>query len=109
LPGHHAAPPRECRSTTPEAALRSSDHPSLERYAAALKQRGNGWGRRALRRLIELKRTYPSAPFIAAVDQALHYGMFDLGRLEALILKQVAGDFFALDAQDDHDGDGHDA
>jgi Mu transposase-like protein len=109
LPGHHAAPPRECRSTTPEAALRSSDHPSLERYAAALKQRGNGWGRRALRRLIELKRTYPSAPFIAAVDQALHYGMFDLGRLEALILKQVAGDFFALDAQDDRDGDGHDA
>jgi hypothetical protein len=29
--------------------------------------------------------------------------MFDLGRLEALILKQVAGEFFALDAGDDSD------
>jgi len=29
--------------------------------------------------------------------------MFGLGRLEDLILKQVAGDFFALDARDDDD------
>ena len=82
---------------------RGSHHPSLDRYAAALKQRGNGWGRRALRRLIGMKRTYPSGPFIAAIEQALQYGLFDLGRLEALILKQVAGDFFALDAGDDGD------
>jgi hypothetical protein len=27
--------------------------------------------------------------------------MVDLSRLEALILKQVAGEFFALDAEDD--------
>jgi hypothetical protein len=31
------------------------------------------------------------------------YGLFDLGRLEALFLKQVAGDFFALDAGEDGD------
>jgi hypothetical protein len=78
-------------------------HPSLDRYVAALKQRSNGRGRRALRRLIGLKRTYPSSPFIAAIEQALQYGLFDLGRLEALILKQVAGDFFALDAGEDGD------
>jgi hypothetical protein len=78
-------------------------HPSLDRYVAAFKQRRNGWGRRALRRLIGMKRTYPSGPFIAAIEQALQYGMFDLGRLEALILKQVAGDFFALDAGEDGD------
>ena len=40
---------------------------------------------------------------IAAIEQALQYGMFDLGRLEALILKQVAGDFFALDTGEDGD------
>ena len=67
------------------------------------KQRDNGWGRRALRRLIEMRRTYPGGPFIAAIEQALQYGMFDLGRLEALILKQVAGDFFALDSEGDED------
>ena len=57
--------------------------------------RGDG----QLRRLLEMKRTYPSAPFLAAVEQALRFGLFDLGRLEALILKQVAGEFFNLDAE----------
>jgi transposase len=103
LPGHHSIPVRENRGTAHEEALLKGHHPSLDRYAAALRQRGNGWGRRALRRLIGLKRTYPGGPFIAAIEQALRYGMFDLGRLEALILKQVAGEFFALDARDDDD------
>ena len=103
LPDHHAIPVRQNRGTAREESLLRGHHPSLDRYAAALKQRGNGWGRRALRRLIGMKRTYPSGPFIAAIEQALQYGLFDLGRLEALILKQVAGNFFALDAGDDGD------
>lgn len=101
LADHHSIPARQSRGTAAEEALLSGHHPSLDRYAAALRQRGNGWGRRALRRLIGMKRTYPGGPFIAAIEQALQYGMFDLGRLEALILKQVAGEFFALDAEDD--------
>jgi hypothetical protein len=52
---------------------------------------------------VGLKRTYPSAPFLAAVEQALQFGLFDLGRLERLILKQVIGDFFTLDAKGDDD------
>jgi transposase len=103
LPGHHAIPVRQNRGTAVEETLLRGHHPSLDRYAAALKQRSNGWGRRGLRRLIGMKRTYPSGPFIAAIEQALRYGLFDLGRLEALILKQVAGDFFALDAGEDGD------
>ena len=103
LPGHHAIPVRQNRGTAAEETLLRGHHPSLDRYVAALKQRGNGWGRRALRRLIGMKRTYPSGPFLAAIEQALRYGLFDLGRLEALILKQVAGDFFALDAGEDGD------
>jgi hypothetical protein len=50
-----------------------------------------------------MKRTYPAEPFLAALDQALTYGLFDLGRLESLILKQVAGSFFDLDGSDDDD------
>jgi hypothetical protein len=81
LPGHHTIPVRQNRGTRCEEALLRGHHPSLDRYAAALKQRSNGWGRRALRRLIGMKCTYPSGPFIAAIEQALQYGMFDLGRL----------------------------
>ena len=60
------------------------------------KQRGHGRGARALRRLLEIKRTYPKEAFAAALKQAAHFGLYDLGRLEKLILQQVAGDFFAL-------------
>ena len=62
-----------------------------------LKQRAPGRGVSRLRRLLELKRTYPTEPFLAAVKQALHYGLVDLVRLERLILEKVAGDFFHLD------------
>src|SRR6516165_5636576 len=99
LPQHHPPPVRVSRGPLLEEKLLAGHHPSLERYAAALKQRAHGRGVRALRRLLELKRTYPSGPFLAAVDQALQFGLFDLGRLEKLILKQVIGDFFILDAQ----------
>jgi hypothetical protein len=39
--------------TAAEEALLGGHHPSPDRYAAAIRQRGNGYGRRALRRLIE--------------------------------------------------------
>jgi hypothetical protein len=66
----------------------------------ALKKRAPGRGVAKLRRLLELKRTYPAEPFLAAIEQALHYGLFDLRRLERLILERVAGDFFDLDGGD---------
>jgi hypothetical protein len=103
LPGHHAIPLRQGRGAADEEKLLRGHHPSLDRYAAALRQHSHGYGRRPLRRLIEMKRTYPAGPFIAAIEQALQYGLFDLGRLEDLILKQVAGDFFALNAREHDD------
>jgi hypothetical protein len=99
LPEHHPTPIRPGRGPALEERLLAGHHPSLERYAAALKQRAHGRGVRALRRLLELKRTYPSGPFMAAIEQALQFGLFDLGRLESLILKQVIGDFFTLDTE----------
>jgi transposase len=101
VPEHHLTPVRVSRGPGLEEKLLAGHHPSLERYAAALKQQGRGV--RALRRLLELKRTYPSGPFLAGIEQALQFGLFDLGRLEKLILKQVMGDFFTLDAEADED------
>lgn len=100
---HHPTPVRVSRGPAIEEQLLHGHHPILDGYAAALKQRAHGRGVRHLRRLLEMKRTYPSAPFLAALEQALHFGMFDLGRLEMLILKRVAGEFFALDLEGDDD------
>lgn len=76
-----------------ERSLRGHD-PRLDHYVAELKRRAPGRGVTKLRKLLELKRTYPAKPFLAAVEQALEYGLFDLTRLERLILERVAGDFF---------------
>lgn len=101
LPAHHSPLTRVARAPEFEAQLLLGHSATLERYASALKQRAHGRGVRALRRLLELKRSYPQAPFEAALAQALIFGLFDLGRLETLILKHVAGDFFALDLPKD--------
>jgi len=82
-----------------EQALTGRD-PLLDQYVAALKKRSSGRGVSKLRKLLELKRAYPAQPFLAAVKQALQYGLFDLTRLERLILERVAGDFFNLGDED---------
>jgi len=74
---------------------------TLDLYVAQIKKRSHGRGVRPLRRLLELKRTYPEDAFHAALEQALHYGLFDLYRLEKLILERVAGDFFLIDEEDE--------
>ena len=100
-PAHHPTPTRASRTPGIEAQLRD-DSPELEAYVRALKQRGQGRAVRALRRLLEIQRTYPKAAFLAAVRQAALYGLYDLGRLEKLVLQQVAGNFFALNDLDDN-------
>ena len=99
-PEHHHIPVRLDRTPAIEAQLLGDD-PQLSAYARALKQRGHGRGARALRRLLEIKRTYPKEAFAAAIKQAAHFGLYDLGRLEKLILQQVAGNFFALNSDTD--------
>lgn len=101
LVGHHPPHRSSKPGPSPEEMLLRDDHPLLARYAAALTQHGRG--RRALRRLLEMKRSYPAEPFLAAIEQALRYGLFDLGRVEALILKYVADDFFRLPEPNDED------
>jgi transposase len=98
--GHHPRLERR-RATGPspqEQALTGRD-PRLDAYVVALKKRAPGRGVGKLRRLLELKRTYPAEPFLSAIEQALRYGLFDLARLERLILERVAGDFFDLDEE----------
>ena len=103
LAEHHPTPTRADRAVALEEQLLRGDHAVLARYAAALKQHARGRGLRALRRLIEMKRTYPAQPFLTAIEEALQFGLFDLARLETLVPRRVAGDFFDLDAAGDED------
>jgi transposase len=110
LPGHHTVPQRAAREPALAEQLLRGEHEVLQRYVSALKlHHHHGRGVRALHRLVQIKRTYPIAPFLAAVEQALKFGLFDLTRLEHLVLRHVAGDFFALGGDDGNDDDDDDA
>jgi hypothetical protein len=43
-----------------------------------------------------LLKEYPRQPFLAAVQEAAQYGLYDLDRLERMILRRVAQDYFLL-------------
>lgn len=101
-PGHHPSLDRHrlFQGLPEEERLLSGYHPDLARYIVEMKKRSPGRGINRLRRLLEFKRSYPSEAFLAAVQHALHFGMFDLPRLERMILRQIAGDFFDLENDD---------
>src|SRR6267143_6296411 len=79
--------------------------PELAAYVTALKQKGRKVVALALRQLLRLLKEYPREPFLAAVRDAAQYGLYDLDRLERMILRRVARDYFLLL---DTDTDPHD-
>jgi hypothetical protein len=79
--------------------------PPLRDYAAQLKRHSAGRGTLALRRLLALYHEYPREAVATAVATALQYGLFDLERLEQLILRTIAKDYFVLPGTDTDDDD----
>ena len=71
--------------------------PELADYLAALKKRGHRYLTIALRQLLRLVREYPRQPVLSAVSEAARYGLYDLDRLERMILRRIARDYFLLD------------
>jgi transposase len=65
-------------------------------YAKALKQRSGLRWPLALRRLAQLRLDYPAAPLTAAIGSAAHYGLYDLDRLERMILRNIATAYFVV-------------
>ena len=70
--------------------------PEIGGYVAALKQKSRKVVVLALRQLLRLVKEYPRGALVAAVEQAAHYGLYDLDRLERMILHRVARDYFLL-------------
>jgi transposase len=96
----------EHRPPRGEGVKRSDSHPEeqalieaapeIAPYIAALKQKGGKVTTLVLRQLLRLLREYPREPFLAAVAEAARYGLYDLDRLERMILRRVARDYFLI-------------
>ncbi len=98
LPNHHPPLNRKTSHLGPakEELLLIGQNEELDLYVKNLKERSRGRGVLNLRRLLNLQRSYPAEPFMAGISKALRYGLYDLARLEKIILKNTAGDFFHL-------------
>jgi hypothetical protein len=79
--------------------------PELADYVAALKQRSRKIVTLALRQLLRMVREYPREPLVGAVRDAARYGLYDLDRLERMVLRRVAREYFLLN-QDQRPDDG---
>jgi len=84
------------RPEAPEQIEILQIEPRLAGYVHALKQY-IGDRRAPLRRLLSMLRDYPRAAFLAAVAEAERYRLLDLDRLEKMVLRQIADDYFPLD------------
>ena len=94
----------EKRTPPEEQELCAAGEP-LRQYALELKRHSAGRGTLALRRLLALYREYPGEAVRKAVATALEYRLFDLERLERLILRTIAKDYFVLPGGTDTDDD----
>ena len=96
LPEHRAArgekPSR--RAPPPEEKALMEIAPELAVYIESLKRASGGRGTLALRRLLQMVRDYPREALTAAVRTASHYGLYDLDRLESIVLRRIAREFF---------------
>lgn len=69
--------------------------PRLAGYLTDLKQQ-IGERRAPLRRLLSMLQEYPRSAFLAALALAEQYRLFDLDRLERMVLKRIAEEYFVL-------------
>lgn len=100
----HRPPRGERKPATgpaPEEIEIVAREPRLSTYVAAFKQHEGGRCVLSLRRLLTMLREYPREPLLAAVERAHLYGLYDLGRLERLVLRQIREDYFVMEENAD--------
>jgi hypothetical protein len=79
-----------CRHETELLAL----GPEFVELTRHLKSRHPGRAVRALRRLHQLYLDYPTESLCTAIRRALDHGLYDLGRIESMVLGSLSGSFF---------------
>jgi transposase len=97
--------PRPPRAPLPDEVTLLRLEPQLTAYVTALKRHAVGRVPRVLRRLLGMIREYPRAPLVAAVQAAADYGLYDLDRLERMVLQRIAHDYFVVSPTREDDDD----
>lgn len=100
LPEHRRSRARRPAPTDRELAQIQARAPELLDYAQDLVRRSKKRPTLALRHLLRLIRDYPREPLVAAIAEAHHYGLFDLDRVETMVLRRIATHFFRFDGDD---------
>lgn len=89
----------------PEEDVLRAAAPELGALVDLLRVRHGGRAARTVRHLHRIYMDYPTEAVVPAVRRALEFGLLDLGRVEKIVLQQVAGDFFRLPTTpEDEDG-----
>jgi len=107
LPEHRRPRGQGIRKHRPEAEERAILElvPDIAEYVSALKQRTRKLPTLALRQLLRMVREYPRTALLGAIQEAARYGLYDLDRLERMILRRIAGDYFRLRDWEEDGGD----
>jgi len=104
LPEHRPERRRKRGSEPPqELALLLRRAPEMESYAKALGKHAKRSYGFALRQILRMLADYPRKPLLDAVRDAERYGLYDIDRLETMVLQRIDRDFFPLDNFGEHD------
>lgn len=85
------------RDSHPEEAVILAAVPQIAPYVENLKRHGRKVVALLLRQLLRLWRDYPHEAFLGAVEEAHRYGLYDLDRVERMILRRVRQEYFRLE------------
>jgi len=88
----------------PEEGVLRAAAPELGALVGALRKRHGGRAAKTVRHLHRIYLDYPTEAVVVAVGRALEFGLLDLHRIEQMVLRQVAGDFFRIPTLEDEHG-----
>ena len=80
----------------PEEGLLAKAAPPLAELIDRLKKKHKGRAAAAVKRLYRLYLDYPTDTLVISVQKALDYGLYDLERIERMVLRAIAGDYYRL-------------
>jgi len=92
-------PPRSGAETVRRGAggkTPARENPEIATYVEALKKRYGGPATVALRRLYHMAEDYPRQALLDAIQSAAQYGLYDLERVESMILRKLAREYFLI-------------